>query len=369
MARFCTWYPSFLGRVNQLLLGILTVAVTLLYTNFVTAQTPPTITLSVPANSQFEEGEGNTTVVITATLSSAQTTDTVIDLSLAGTAKSTDYTVVTLPDITISANQTMGTAELILNPVDDNYFEGKETVKINGTISGFTVTSVDVPLIDNDAKPNFDFQLWHSDRSKRVSSYFDEGETVNLILDVVLTGGVFEEDQTVTITAQELSTPTVTISEDIDFGEGNSPPWEITIKAGKSSGTRKLSFIIVDDEENETQEFMNLVVNLMAAGEEFTVRKSIGISSSDNPLVVNLNCGYYPEYPGESFTRECQLFSSQKATKKYTVTYNSKNPELTHDEMTFTLEKGETKSTKSITFTSTTVIGQWHFLKVLLPFP
>ena len=65
------------------------------------AQTP-TVTLSVPENTEFAEGEGNTTVIVTATLSSSLSNDTVIDLSLAGTAKTTDYSIVgSLPDITI----------------------------------------------------------------------------------------------------------------------------------------------------------------------------------------------------------------------------------------------------------------------------
>ena len=52
-----------------------------------------TVTLSVPAGTSLAEDGGSRDVAVTATLSSARTSATVVTLSLGGTARSTDYAV------------------------------------------------------------------------------------------------------------------------------------------------------------------------------------------------------------------------------------------------------------------------------------
>ena len=103
------------------------------------------VTLSVPAGTSLAEGVGSTDLLVTATLSEALGADTTVTLSLDGTARSTDYTVSSLPSITIAEGQTTGRATVVLSPVDDNFHEHlHETVEVNGSATGLTVTGVSV---------------------------------------------------------------------------------------------------------------------------------------------------------------------------------------------------------------------------------
>ena len=77
-----------------------------------------TVTLSVPPGTSIAEGAGSLDVTGTATLSTARTSATSITLSLAGTARTTDYAVLSLPDITIPAGDTTRAVTLVLSPVD-----------------------------------------------------------------------------------------------------------------------------------------------------------------------------------------------------------------------------------------------------------
>ena len=81
------------------------------------------VTLSVPAGTSLAEGVGSTDLLLTATLSEALGADTTVTLSLDGTARSTDYTVSSLPSITIAEGETTGRATVVLSPVDDNFHE------------------------------------------------------------------------------------------------------------------------------------------------------------------------------------------------------------------------------------------------------
>ena len=357
--------PLWLWRSGCLLLGILAFSLTLICTSIGLAQTTPTITLSVPAGSKFAEGEGTTTVVITATLANAETTDTVVDLTLGGTSKSTDYTVTSLPDITIPAGDTVGTADLILLPTDDAYFEGKETITVGGTVNSGTVTVAEVPLIDNDRKPNFALKTLNSDGLQISGQGVFEGETRQITLVAVLTGQTFfEEDTTVTITFESAQEGDVAIASknDVNFGQDNQP-WEITIDAGKTSGERNLTLTIVDDSEAEAaSERINFKAEFMIGVESFTaIASDLVISASDLPIHISFQCSNSNKhYPGSTYKQDCRLVSvrGDVATKDYTAIYSHNNPNLTPTQIELTLKKGESISTpKTITFEATENVG------------
>ena len=80
-----------------------------------------TVTLSVPSGATLAEGGGSVDITVTATLSSVRTSETTITLSLGGTARATDYTVQSLPEITIAIGQTQSTATVVLTAVDDSF--------------------------------------------------------------------------------------------------------------------------------------------------------------------------------------------------------------------------------------------------------
>ena len=80
---------------------------------------PETIALSASPETVAEDA-GATEVTVTATLSAARTVDTVVNLTLGGTAADpADYTASELASITIPKGQTSAEGTLTITPVDD----------------------------------------------------------------------------------------------------------------------------------------------------------------------------------------------------------------------------------------------------------
>ena len=116
---------------------------------------PTSITLSVDVSS-FDEGDGETSVEVSAVLgdgSTALLTDTQVSLSLSGTAEEgTDYTA-SIPTITVGARTTESSGTLTLTPPEELIPEYNETIVVDGSAEGFTVESVTITLTDNDDEP------------------------------------------------------------------------------------------------------------------------------------------------------------------------------------------------------------------------
>ncbi|WP_163411609.1 beta strand repeat-containing protein, partial [Flavobacterium ajazii] len=117
-------------------------------------ETTPTVTLS-GTTSIAENAAG--TATITATLSTASTTDTVVSLGFSGTASGADYAA-SNTTITIPAGQLTGT--ITIDPTDDALYEGNETVIIDITNvtggNGATENGVQqatVTITDNETTP------------------------------------------------------------------------------------------------------------------------------------------------------------------------------------------------------------------------
>ena len=110
------------------------------------------ITLSVTPVA-VDEDAGATTLTVTATLNRGTlTTATDVALSVtAGTAtETTDYTASAATTLTIAANAQSGTTPLTLTPVPDSDIEADETVTVDGTATGFTITGTEVSILDAD---------------------------------------------------------------------------------------------------------------------------------------------------------------------------------------------------------------------------
>ena len=149
-----------------------------------------TVTLSVPAGTTLAEGVGSTDIVVTATASQALDAETTITLTLGGTAaQSSDYTVDALPSITIAEGQTTGEATVVLSPVDDGFHEQRyETVTIDGSAAGLTVTGASVDLTDNDTtRPRLSVRVAEGLR-------VPEGWRVTRTVTISLLDGVLEDD-------------------------------------------------------------------------------------------------------------------------------------------------------------------------------
>ena len=118
------------------------------------ASNPSTaVTLSVNIDTLAERA-GPTTITVTAALdrdSRATTTPVAVTVGSAGTATAgTDYADVSDFTVTIPAHSRSGTGTFSLDPMFDSIDEGDETVSVNGTATGLTVTGTQITITDDE---------------------------------------------------------------------------------------------------------------------------------------------------------------------------------------------------------------------------
>ena len=100
--------------------------------------------------------DAGTTAEVSVTASVASPTDAAVTVALAlsGTAKEgTDYTVSGTQSITIAAGATLDKTALTFTPINDDTYEGDETIRITGTATGYTSGSATLTLTDDDRPP------------------------------------------------------------------------------------------------------------------------------------------------------------------------------------------------------------------------
>ena len=119
---------------------------------------PTGITLTVsPAT--VGEGDGETEITVTATVNgSTRYVDAkTVTVSVGGgTATSdTDYDAVANFDIVIAAGDASRAGTFDLTPTQDDLHEGSETINLDGTVTGVTVTDASLTLTDDDGQPSF----------------------------------------------------------------------------------------------------------------------------------------------------------------------------------------------------------------------
>ena len=119
---------------------------------------PTGITLTVsPAT--VDEGAGETEITVTATVNG--TTRYVdaktVTVSVGGgkAISGTDYDAVSNFDITIAAGEASKAGTFDLTPTQDDLHEGNETINLDGTLTGVTVTDTMITLTDDDGQPSF----------------------------------------------------------------------------------------------------------------------------------------------------------------------------------------------------------------------
>ncbi len=128
----------------------------------------PSITLTVDADKDTDnvqtslaEDGGVKTVRVTATLDGTTRLEAAADLTLAvgknsdSAMEGTDYTAVADRTITIGAGVASVTDDFTLTPTNDDLYEGSETISLDGTLTGVTVTDTSLTLTDDDAQPSF----------------------------------------------------------------------------------------------------------------------------------------------------------------------------------------------------------------------
>ena len=253
----------------------LLLAAALVFGLAVTNAAAQTVTLSVPSGTSVEEGAGSVDVPVTATLSASRSSATTITLSLGGTARPSDYTLLSLPDIEIPPGATTGDATVIVSPVDDTFWEMTETVEVTGLADGLMVTGASFDIDDDETEPTL--TLATSD-----SLFLYEGDSANVTFVIGLGGALLETDLVGQIDIDYY------IAQPADFMFPSPPPWSFTIPAGRVSSVVQVAVTAVDDTERERSEQSLL---LASAPIHATTLESIPVTGfhigrSDSPIVA-----------------------------------------------------------------------------------
>ena len=249
-----------------------------------------TITLSV---SDRAIGEGETdasSVTVTAKLDSdaSSVTDTVVTLSLDGTATrgaSDDYTVMPYPPdtITIPAGSFSATGDITITPVQDTDTEGVETITVNGEVasdSEFTVNAAEIALADDEAPS----------RSLRLSvsmpdvSIAENGSVTVVLVTATLDGGLLPSDVTVRLALSSTDTQNQRGADaGVDYLASPLKP-VITIPAGELwSAESMLTFVPLADTLDEGPE------TITVGGTARSSSASLSVGSADITLTDDPN--------------------------------------------------------------------------------
>ncbi len=249
------------------------------------------VTLSVSPATLAEDAAA-TDVTVTATLSEAQTDATTVTLSLAGTARATDYTVLgSIPSITIPPNETSADATLVVSPVDDAFYEGDETVTVDGAAGSLAVTGASLTLTDTEALPTLTIT------ASGIRSV-DEGATRVLDLTALL-DGTFEDDVVIRVSVHLSTTASST-----DYSITPSLPAELNVEAGTQSVVREFTVMAVDDDLAERSEWLRLraAVSYRGSTIESNNLRFVRIADDDGAVATLLAPAPYFIYAGESTT-------------------------------------------------------------------
>ena len=176
---------------------------------------PSALTLSVDADTgtnnvqtSLAENGGAKTVRVTATLGGSSTfTETkTVTLEVGADTDSanegTDYTEVSTRSITINAGASSGYVDFTLTPIDDTRHETSETISLDGTLVGVTVTDASLLLTDNDAAPTALTLAVDADNDTEnvQSSLAENGGAKTVKVTATLGGSTqFDVDKTVTL--------------------------------------------------------------------------------------------------------------------------------------------------------------------------
>ena len=243
----------------------------------------PVINLSVNPSSVAED-DSATEVTVTATFSNSSTYGAAKTVSVtvgdsADTATSgTDYAAVTAFDVTIAAGDSSGSAAFTLTPTDDSLVEGNETISLSGT-SDLTVNGASVRLTDDDGAPAINLSVNPSSVAE------DDSATEVTVTATFSNSSTYGAAKTVSVTVGDSAD---TATSGTDYAAVSA--FDVTIAAGKSSGTATFTLTPTDDTVIEGNETISLsgTSDLTVNGASMTLTDddSTEITLSTNPSSV-----------------------------------------------------------------------------------
>ena len=240
----------------------------------------PSVNLSVSPSSVAEDA-GATTVTVTAAFSNVSTyeTDTTVTVSVGADGDSAtseaDYAAVTDFDVTIAAGASSGSATFTLTPVDDTLVEGNEAISVDGTATELTVNGASMTLTDDDGAPAINLSVAPSSVSEGA------GTTTMTVTAAFSNANIYGDAKTVTVSVGGTKD---TATSGTDYS--TVPGFEITIAAGKTSGTGTFTLTPMQDTLIEGNE----VVSVDGAAPELAVNgTSMTLTDDDGAPAINLS--------------------------------------------------------------------------------
>ena len=339
-------------------------------------QEPTRIGLSV-SPAQVKEGDGATTLTVTAMLEGggSRTSATGVSLTVEGVTATAgaDFTAQTGVTLTIPAGRLSHTAELTLTPVDDNLAEGKEELSIGGSNAepGLPVTGVRAAIGDNDVEPTSITLSLNKD-------YIEENRGSQWI--------------TVTASLDGTSRRTVDTSVRLRVAGGTATTadyWalagDLVIEAGEREGTADIVLVPTDDhidEDDETLEVWGTTnrsrsrAPLQVSREQVTIRDddTAGVTVTPTEVsVVEGQSGSYRVVLDSQPTGDVTIAIAGHADTDITLSGDT----LTDDALTFTsanwniaqavtvtaAHDGDATAPPDITLTHTVSGGDYEGLK------
>ena len=238
---------------------------------------PTSITLTVNDNS-VDEGDGATTITVTATVDGttrfAEAKTVRVSVTDSETATAVDFAAVSAFDIEIAAGAASESETFTLTPTDDLVDETNETITVSGASGSLTVNPATITLTDDDAAPTA-ITLTVDDDG------VGEGDGATTITVKATVDGTtrFAEATTVRVSVAGSGTDTA-----VDFAAVDA--FDIEIAAGAESESETFTLTPTDDAVDETDE----TVTVSGASGSLTVNPdTISLTDDDGtPTSITL---------------------------------------------------------------------------------
>ena len=295
------------------------------------------------------EGDGDTTLTVTATLEGggSRTSSTDVSLAVEGLTATAggDFTAQEGVTLTIPAGQLNHTADLTLTPVDDDVAEGTEQLAVHGsnTEPGLPVSRVRVTLADNDARPTaITLSL---DRN----TVDENGGAQRLTVTAVLEG----DSRRTVDTSVRLTLAGQTAGE----SDYSALTRVLTIKAGESEGTATVVIVPTDDHIDEDDETLEVQGSTSGSrsGPQLEVSSAVVTIRDDDTAGVTVTPTELGVVEGRSGSYQVRLNTQPSADVTVTVAGHAgtnitlSGETLTNDALTFTPDNWSTAQTVTAT--------------------
>ena len=316
------------------------------------------VELSVNLASVVEDAAG-TSVTVTGTLDGAARTEaTSVTVSIGAATdtatEGTDYTTVDDLTLTISAEQTSGTATFTLTPDNDTLGEGDEKISVTGTTTatGLTVTGTELTITDDETvSTEVELSVSHP------SVVEDAAAGTVVTVTGTLNGGARTSDTSVTVSVGATGDEATEGTDYVGVDDRT-----LTISAGETSGTATFTLTPTNDELGEGGETVSVggtttASDLRVSGTELTITDD---DSASTEVKLSVSPASVAENAAGTAVTVTGILDGAARTEATSVTVSVGAPTdtategtdyTTVEDFTLTIDSGEASGTATFTLT------------------